>query len=206
MIYNKVVPIRPYSPPHRLATITDGSRAGFRVPPPPAVDLRVGELFPGGRWKHRTSSPSTTSTLMVEIAATTKTSMAVPERRCMRRWSSGLRVVKWAKKRCTTKPPIHAQWKEGDSVEEGAVVGARRPHQEFDPYQAAVDQIADEDTETENGTMEAAAVDCRRRHGLASRHSAAQLGRRRRRSCARACPQWVVWQLRPAAPGSLNRW
>ena len=44
-----------------------GSRAGFRVPPPPAVDLRVGELFPGGRWKHRTSSPSTTSTLMVEI-------------------------------------------------------------------------------------------------------------------------------------------
>ena len=56
-----------------------GSRAGFRVPPPPAVDLRVGELFPGGRWKHRTSSPSTTSTLMVEIAATTKTSMAVPK-------------------------------------------------------------------------------------------------------------------------------
>ena len=49
-----------------------GSRAGFRVPPPPAVDLRVGELFPGGRWKHRTNSPSTTSTLMVEIAATTK--------------------------------------------------------------------------------------------------------------------------------------
>ena len=33
-----------------------GSRAGFRVPPPPAVDLRVGELFPGGRWKHRTPS------------------------------------------------------------------------------------------------------------------------------------------------------
>ena len=64
---------------------------------------------------------------MVEIAATTKTSMAVPERRCMRRWSSGLRVVKWAKKRCTTKPPSHAQWKEGDSVEEGAPVGARRP-------------------------------------------------------------------------------
>ena len=43
-----------------------GSRAGFRVPPPPAVDLRVGELFPGGRWKHRTNSPSTTSTLMVD--------------------------------------------------------------------------------------------------------------------------------------------
>ena len=144
-----------------------GSRAGFRVPPPPAVDLRVGELFPGGRWKHRTNSPSTTSTLMVEIAATTKTSMAVPERRCMRRWSSGLRVVKLAEKRCTTKPPIHAQWNEGESVEEGAAVGARRPHQEFDPYQATVDQRANEDTETDNGTMEAAAVDCRRRHGLA---------------------------------------
>ena len=112
-----------------------GSRAGFRVPPPPAVDLRVGELFPGGRWKHRTNSPSTSSTLMVEIAATTKTSMAVPERRCMRRWSSGLRVVKLAEKSCTTKPPIHAQWNEGGSVEEGAAVGARRPHQEFDPYQ-----------------------------------------------------------------------
>ena len=56
-----------------------GSRAGFRVPPPPTVDLRVGELFPGGRWKHRTNSPSTTSTLMVEIAATTKKSLAVPE-------------------------------------------------------------------------------------------------------------------------------
>ena len=42
---------------------------------PPAVDLRVGELFPGGRWKHRTNSPSTTSTLMVEIAATTKKSI-----------------------------------------------------------------------------------------------------------------------------------
>ena len=56
-----------------------GSRADFRVPPPPAVDLRVGELFPGGRWKHRTSSSSTTSTLIVEIAATTKKSMAVPE-------------------------------------------------------------------------------------------------------------------------------
>ena len=144
-----------------------GSRAGFRVPPLPAVDLRVGELFPGGRWKHRTSSPSTTSTLMVEIAATTKKSVAVPERRCMRRWSSGLRVVKLAKKSCTTKPPIHAQWKEGESVEEGAAVGARRPHQEFDPYHAAVDQIAGEDTETDNGKMEAEAVDCRRRHGLA---------------------------------------
>ena len=144
-----------------------GSRAGFRVPPPPAVDLRVGELFPGGRWKHRTNSPSTTSTLMVEIAATTKKSMAVPERRCMRRWSSGLRVVKLAEKRCTTKPPIHAQWNEGGSVEEGAAVGARRPHQEFDPYQATVDQIANEDTETDNGKMEAEAVDCRRRHGLA---------------------------------------
>ena len=96
---------------------------------------------------------------MVEIAATTKKSMAVPERRCMRRWSSGLRVVKWAKKRCTTKPPIHAQWKEGKSVEEGVAVGARRPHQEFDPYQATVDQIANEDTETDNGTMEAEAVD-----------------------------------------------
>ena len=106
-----------------------------------------------------TSSPSTTSTLMVEIAATTKTSMAVPDRRCMRRWSSGLRVVKWAKKRCTTKPPIHAQWNEGESVEEGVAVGARRPHQEFDPYQAAVDQIADEDTETDHGKMEAEAVD-----------------------------------------------
>ena len=104
---------------------------------------------------------------MVEIAATTKKSMAVPERRCMRRWSSGLRVVKLAKKSCTTKPPIHAQWKEGESVEEGAAVGARRPHQEFDPYQATVDQIADEDTETDNGKMEAEAVDCRRRHGLA---------------------------------------
>ena len=69
-----------------------GSRAGFRVPPPPAVDLRVGELFPGGRWKHRTNSPSTTSTLMVEIAATTKKSMAVPERRCMRRWSVVLQL------------------------------------------------------------------------------------------------------------------
>ena len=104
-----------------------GSRAGFRVPPPPAVDLRVGELFPGGRWKHRTSSPSTTSTLMVEIAATTKKSMAVPERRCMRRWSSGLRVVKWAKKRCTTKPPIHAQWKEGEVSKKArpAVLGGR---------------------------------------------------------------------------------
>ena len=56
-----------------------GSRAGFRVPPPPTVDLRVGELFPGGRWKQRTNSPSTTSTLMVEIAATTKKSLAVPE-------------------------------------------------------------------------------------------------------------------------------
>ena len=96
---------------------------------------------------------------MVEIAATTKKSMAVPERRCMRRWSSGLRVVKLAKKSCTTKPPIHAQWNEGESVEEGVAVGARRPHQEFDPYQAAVDQIADEDTETDNGTMEAEAVD-----------------------------------------------
>ena len=95
--------------------------------------------------------PVPTSTLMVEIAATTKKSMAVPERRCMRRWSSGLRVVKLAKKRCTTKPPSHAQWNEGGSVEEGAAVGARRPHQEFDPYQAAVDQIADEDTETDNG-------------------------------------------------------
>ena len=29
------------------------------------------------------------------------------------------------------------------------------------------DQIADEDTETDNGKMEAEAVDCRRRHGLA---------------------------------------
>ena len=29
-----------------------GSRGGVRVPPPTAVDLRVGELFPGGRWKH----------------------------------------------------------------------------------------------------------------------------------------------------------
>ena len=144
-----------------------GSRAGFRVPPPPAVDLRVGELFPGGRWKHRTNSPSTTSTLMVEIAATTKKSLAVPERRCRRRWSSGLRVVKLAETRCTTKPPIHAQWNEGGSVEEGAAVGARRPHQEFDPYQATVDQIANEDTETDNGKMEAEAVDCRRRHGLA---------------------------------------
>ena len=96
---------------------------------------------------------------MVEFAATTKKSIAVPERRCMRRWSSGLRVVKLAKKSCTTKPPIHAQWKEGESVEEGAAVGARRPHQEFDPYQAAVDQIADEDTETDNGKMEAEAVD-----------------------------------------------
>ena len=54
----------------------------------------------------------------------------------MRRWSSGLRVVKLAEKRCTTKPPIHAQWKEGESVEEGAAVGARRPHQEFDPYRS----------------------------------------------------------------------
>ena len=48
--------------------------------------------------------------------------------------------------------------KEGESVEEGAAVGARRPHQEFDPYQATVDQIADEDTETDNGKMEAEAV------------------------------------------------
>ena len=94
---------------------------------PPAVDLRVGELFPGGRWKHRTSSSSTTSTLMVEIAATAKQSMAVPERRCMRRWSSGLRVVKWAKKRCTTKPPIHAQWKEGEVSKKArpSVLGGR---------------------------------------------------------------------------------
>ena len=116
-----LAPIQPHSPPHRLATITDGVAGWFPgVPPPPAVDLRVGELFPGGRWKHRTNSPSTTSTLMVEIAATTKKSMAVPERRCMRRWSSGLRVVKLAEKRCTTKPPIHAQWNEGGSVEEGA--------------------------------------------------------------------------------------
>ena len=38
-------------------------------------------------------------------------------------------------------------------------VGARRPHQEFDPYHAAVDQIAGEDTETDNGKMEAEAVD-----------------------------------------------
>ena len=45
------------------------------------------------------------------------------------------------------------------SVEEGVAVGARRPHQEFDPYQAAVDQIADEDTETDHGTTEAEAVD-----------------------------------------------
>ena len=78
----------------------------------------------------------------------------------MRRWSSGLRVVKLAEKSCTTKPPIHAQWNEGGSVEEGAAVGARRPHQEFDPYQATVDQIANEDTETDNGKMEAEAVDC----------------------------------------------
>ena len=85
----------------------------------------------------------------------------------MRRWSSGLRVVKLAEKRCTTKPPIHAQWNEGGSVEEGAAVGARWPHQEFDPYQATVDQIANEDTETDHGKMEAEAVDCRRRHGLA---------------------------------------
>ena len=124
----------------------------------------------------------------------------------MRRWSSGLRVVKLAEKSCTTKPPIHAQWKEGGSVEEGAAVGARRPHQEFDPYQATVDQIADEDTETDNGKMEAEAVDLPPPTRSGSRHSAAQLGRRRRRYCSRACPQWVVLQLRPAATGSLNRW
>ena len=38
-----------------------------------------------------------------------------------------------------------------------SVLGGRT--QEFDPYQAAVDQIADEDTETDNGKMEAEAVD-----------------------------------------------
>ena len=37
----------------------------------------------------------------------------------MRRWSSGLRVVKLAEKRCTTKPPIHAQWNEGVIGNEG---------------------------------------------------------------------------------------
>ena len=38
----------------------------------------------------------------------------------------------------------HAQWKEWKTVEEGAAVGARRPHQELNAHQAAVDQIADE--------------------------------------------------------------
>ena len=53
----------------------------------------------------------------------------------------------------------HAQWKEWKTVEEGAAVGARRPHQELNAHQAAVDQIADEDTETDDGEMEAEAVD-----------------------------------------------
>ena len=53
----------------------------------------------------------------------------------------------------------HAQWKERETVEEGAAVGARRPHQKLNAHQAAVNQIANEDTETDDGEMEAEAVD-----------------------------------------------
>ena len=55
--------------------------------------------------------------------------------------------------------PDHAQREERETVEEGAPVAARRPHQELHAPQAAVDQIAHEDTETADGEMEAEAVD-----------------------------------------------
>ena len=45
----------------------------------------------------------------------------------MRRWSSGLRVVKLAEKSCTTKPPIHAQWNDGEVSKKArpSVLGGR---------------------------------------------------------------------------------
>ena len=64
--------------------------------------------------------------------------MAVPERRCMRRWSSGLRVVKLAKKSCTTKPPIMHSGKSGKLSKKArpSALGGRT--RKLNAHQAAV--------------------------------------------------------------------
>ena len=93
----------------------------------------------------------------------------------MRRWSSGIALGEVGEEELHHQATDHAQRKERETVEEGAAVGARRPHQELDAYQAAVDQRTDEDAETDNGEMEAEAVHRRSRHGLAPR--ARPLGR-----------------------------
>ena len=162
-----LAPIRPHSPPHRLATITDGVAGWF--PGPTAASRRPARRRAVSRRSVEAPHELPQYHLHVdgrdrghhqEIHGGAREALheAMVER-IARGEVGGEALHHQATHSCTVE--------RGGSVEEGAAVGARRPHQEFDPYQATVGQIANEDTETDNGKMEAEAVDCRRRHGLA---------------------------------------
>ena len=163
-----LAPIRPHSPPHRLATITDGV-AGW-LPGPTAASRRPARRRAVSRRSVEAPHELPQYHLHVdgrdrghhqEIHGGAREALheAMVER--IARGEVGGEELHHQ-----SHPFMHSG-KRGEVSKKArpSVLGGRA--RSSTPYQATVDQIANEDTETDNGEMEAEAVDCRRRHGLA---------------------------------------